>query len=145
MRNRSVRIMQREELCSSHRGQYVLCRQNSSWKRRGNKLLWYLLRYLQGKVTVLRKSNIRLFKPDMSVLKKSTRSWTGMPLARKSKIFGLHSSPANTTYAPLKTRLSSGFSLTRSFSDAPVAGKTKCGFPPQKLILRLIDSLYPDF
>ena len=83
--------------------------------------------------------------PYLRVSKKSTLSPVRMPFARKSKIFGLHSIPANTTYAPLKTRLSSGFSLTRSFSDAPVAGKTKCGFPPQKLILRLIDSLCPAY
>ena len=93
----------------------------------------------------------------------STLSPVGMPFARKSKIFGLHSlllrypkkiyalsayffrprrhnklfysatggnrllSSANTTPVPLKTRLLSGFSLTRSFFDAPVAGKTKFG------------------
>jgi len=60
-----------------------------------------------------------------SVSKKSTRSWTGMPLARKSKIFGLHSIPANTTPVPLKNSFSSYFSLTRCFSAAPVSGKTK--------------------
>ena len=32
-----------------------------------------------------------VFAAAVSVSKKSTRSWTGMPLARKSKIFGLHS------------------------------------------------------
>ena len=69
----------------------------------------------------------------MRVSKKSTLSWTGMPFARKSKIFGLHSIPANTTPVFFKTRFLSGFSLTRSFSDAPVAGKTKFGSPPQKI------------
>ena len=65
-----------------------------------------------------------------------------MPLARKSKIFGLHSILANTTPVPLKTRLLSGFSLTRCFSDAPVAGKTECGFSPhKKLNYRFIDRL----
>ena len=56
---------------------------------------------------------------------KRQRPWTGMPFAQKSKIFGLHSIPANTTPALLKIRLYSGFSLTRSFFDAPVAEKTK--------------------
>ena len=60
-----------------------------------------------------------------SVSKKSTRSWTGIPLARKSKIFGLHSIPANTTPVPLKNRLFSGFSLIMCFSAAHVSGKTK--------------------
>ena len=73
--------------------------------------------------------------PLLRVSKKSTLSPVGMPFARKSKIFGLHSIPANTTPVPLKTRLLSGFSLTRSFFDAPVAEKTKCGFPPQKIML----------
>ena len=40
----------------------------------------------------------------VSVSKKSTRFWTGMPLARKSKIFGLRSIPANTTPVSLKNR-----------------------------------------
>ncbi len=40
----------------------------------------------------------------LSVSKKSTRFWTGMPLARKSKIFGLRSIPANTTPVSLKNR-----------------------------------------
>ena len=40
----------------------------------------------------------------LSVSKKSTRFWTGMPLARKSKIFGLRSVPANTTPVSLKNR-----------------------------------------
>jgi hypothetical protein len=48
-----------------------------------------------------------------------------MPLARKSKIFGLHSIPANTTPVPLKNRLFSGFSLIMCFSAAHVSGKTK--------------------
>ena len=78
----------------------------------------------------------------LSVSKKSTRSWSGMPFARKSKIFGLHSILANTTPVSLKTRLLSGFSLTRCFSDAPVAGKTECGFSPhKKLNYRFIDRL----
>ena len=42
--------------------------------------------------------------PPLSVSKKSTRFWTGMPLARKSKIFGLRSIPANTTPVSLKNR-----------------------------------------
>ncbi len=63
----------------------------------------------------------------LSVSKKSTRSWSGMPFARKSKIFGLHSIPANTTPVPLKNRQISGFSLTKCFSAARVSGKTKCG------------------
>lgn len=63
----------------------------------------------------------------MSVPKKPTRSWTGMPLARKSKIFGLHSIPANTTPVSLKKPLKSVFSLIRCFSAAPVSGKTNCG------------------
>jgi len=48
-----------------------------------------------------------------------------MPLARKSKIFGLHSIPANTTPAPLKNSFLSYFSLTRCFSAARVSGKTQ--------------------
>ena len=40
----------------------------------------------------------------LSVSKNSTRFWTGMPLARKSKIFGLRSIPANTTPVSLKNR-----------------------------------------
>ena len=60
-----------------------------------------------------------------SVSKKSTRSWSGMPLARKSKIFGLHSIPANTTPVPLKNSFLSYFSLTRCFSAAHVSGKTE--------------------
>ena len=44
------------------------------------------------------------FIGKLSVSKKSTRSWTGMPLARKSKIFGLRSIPANTTPVSLKNR-----------------------------------------
>ena len=68
-----------------------------------------------------------------SVPKKSTRSWTGIPLARKSKIFGLHSIPANTTPVPLKNRLFSGFSLIMCFSAAHVSGKTKdAAWTPQK-------------
>ena len=63
----------------------------------------------------------------LRVSKKSTRSPVGMPFARKSKIFGLHSIPANTTSVFLKSRLLSGFSLTRCFFDAPVAEKTKSG------------------
>ena len=78
----------------------------------------------------------------LSVPKKSTRSWTGMPFARKSKIFGLHSIPANTTPVSLKNRLFSGFSLTRCFSAAPVSGKTKkAALPPQKQNLGFIDRL----
>ena len=65
--------------------------------------------------------------------KKSTRSPTGMPFARKSEIFGLHSIPVGTTPVSLKNRLFSGFSLTRCFSAAPVSGKTKkAALPPQK-------------
>jgi len=56
-----------------------------------------------------------------------------MPLARKSRIFGLRSIPANTTPVPLKNRLFSDFSLTRCFSAAHVTGKTKiAALPPQK-------------
>ena len=65
-----------------------------------------------------------------------------MPLARKSRIFGLHSIPANTTPVPLKNHLFSGFSLTRCFSAAHVAGKTKnAALPPQIQILGFIDRL----
>ena len=65
-----------------------------------------------------------------------------MPLARKSRIFGLHSIPANTTPVPLKNHLFSGFSLTRCFSAAHVTGKTKnAALPPQIQILGFIDRL----
>ena len=65
-----------------------------------------------------------------------------MPLARKSRIFGLHSIPANTTPVPLKNHLFSGFSLTRCFSAAHVTGKTKnAALPPQIQILGFIDGL----
>ena len=40
----------------------------------------------------------------LSVSKNSTRFWTVMPLAQKSKIFGLRSIPANTTPVSLKNR-----------------------------------------
>ena len=68
----------------------------------------------------------------LSVSKKSTRSWTGMPFARKSKIFGLHSIPANTTPVPLKNRFISVFSLIMCFFAAPVSEKTKCGLKAAK-------------
>ena len=74
---------------------------------------------------VFTKNPVHFCERDLSVSKKSTRSWTGMPLARKSKIFGLHSIPANTTPVPLKNRLFSGFSLIMCFSAAHVSGKTK--------------------
>ena len=48
-----------------------------------------------------------------------------MPFARKSKIFGLHSIPANTTPVLWKTRLLDGFSLIMCFSAAHVSGKIK--------------------
>ena len=82
------------------------------------------------------------FGSRKSVSKNSPRSWTGMPLARKSKIFGLHSIPVGTTPVSLKNRLFSGFSLTRCFSAAPVSGKTKkAALPPQKQNLGFIDRL----
>ena len=78
----------------------------------------------------------------MSVSKKPTRSPTGMPFARKSEIFGLHSIPVGTTPVSLKNRLFSGFSLTRCFFAAPVSGKTKkAALPPQKQNLGFIDRL----
>ena len=65
-----------------------------------------------------------------------------MPFARKSRIFGLHSIPANTTPVSLKNRLLSGFSLTRCFSAALVSGKTEnAALPPQIQILGFIDRL----
>ena len=116
----------------------------------------------------IKRSSPQILEGSLRVSKKSTLSWTRIPFARKSKIFGLHSlllrypkkiyalsayffrprrhnklfysatggnrllSSANTTPVPLKTRLLSGFSLTRSFFDAPVAGKTKSGSSPLK-------------
>ena len=85
-----------------------------------NVLPYTLIFYKYKKADARKNSCICL-----SVSKKSTRSWTGMPLARKSKIFGLHSIPANTTPVPLKNRLFSGFSLIMCFSAAHVSGKTK--------------------
>jgi len=58
-------------------------------------------------------------------VEKSTRFWAGMPLARKSRIFGLRSIPANTTPVSLKNRLFSCFSLTRCFSVAQAWEKQK--------------------
>ena len=69
--------------------------------------------------------------------KKSPRSWTGIPLARKSRIFGLHSIPANTTPVLLKNSFLSYFSLKRCFSAAPVSGKTKCGGTAAKIEFRI--------
>ena len=39
---------------------------------------------------------------NKSAPKKSTRSWTEVPFAENFLIFGLHSTPANTTHAFLK-------------------------------------------
>ena len=81
-------------------------------------------------------------KRRLRVSKKSTLSWTGMPFARKSEIFGLYSIPANTTPASLKNRLFSAFSLTRCFFAAHVAEKTKCGVNTATLPnLQFIDRL----
>ena len=113
----------------------------------------------------------------MRVSEKSTLSPVGMPFARKSLIFGLHSlllrypkkiyalsayffrprrhnklfysatggnrllSSANTTPVPLKNRLPSGFSLTRCFSAAPVAGKQNAAIRRKKSNFRFIDRL----
>ena len=57
----------------------------------------------------------------------SALSRTGMPFARKSLIFGLHSIPADTTPVFLKNCMFSNFSLIKCFFAAPVAEKTKCG------------------
>ena len=86
------------------------------------------------RVSVLKDTRLR-------VSKKSTLSWSRMPFARKSKISGLHSILANTTPVPPETRIISGFSLIRSFSDAHVAGKTKCAFAAGKSNFRFIDRL----
>ena len=83
----------------------------------------------QAQVSRLEKNALRriaVFR-RLRVSKKSTLSPVEMPFARKLKIFGLQSIPANTTPVPLKSRFSSGFSLTRCFFDAPVAEKTKFG------------------
>ena len=70
------------------------------------------------------KKYITIFR-YLRVSTKSPLSWTGMPLARKSEIFGLYSIPANTTPVFLKTAKFCGFSPTRCFFDALVAEKTK--------------------
>ena len=49
----------------------------------------------------------------------------GMPLARKSKIFGLRSIPANTTPVSLKNRYILRFFAYKCFSAAHVSGKTE--------------------
>ena len=41
-------------------------------------------------------NRIKICDNIISASKKSTRFWTGMPFARKSKIFGLHSIPVGT-------------------------------------------------
>ncbi len=50
-----------------------------------------------------------------------------MPLARKSKIFGLHSIPANTTPVPLKNSLKAIFRLQGVFPPHVSAEKRECG------------------
>jgi hypothetical protein len=49
-----------------------------------------------------------------------------MPLARKSKIFGLHSIPANTTPVPLKTAKKAVF-VTKEFFRRTCRRKNKNG------------------
>ena len=51
----------------------------------------------------------------MSVSKKSTRSPTGMPFARKSKIFGLHSIPVGTHPSALEKPLNKRFFAYKVF------------------------------
>ena len=63
----------------------------------------------------------------LSVSKKSTRFWTGMPLARKSKIFGLRSIPANTTPVPLKNRYILRFFAYKVFFRRACQRKNKKG------------------
>jgi len=63
-----------------------------------------------------------------------------MPLARKSRIFGLRSIPANTTPVPLKNRLFSDFSLTRCFSAAQAWEKRKMRRYRRKKIFRTTDT-----
>ena len=69
---------------------------------------------------------MRIFSYRLRVSTKSPLSWTGMPLARKSKIFGLHSIPANTTPVPLKTAKKAVFA-TKEFFRRTCRRKNKNG------------------
>jgi len=55
-----------------------------------------------------------------------------MPLARKSRIFGLHSIPANTTPVFLKNSLIAIFRLQCVFPPRLSAEKRKCGVTAAK-------------
>ena len=67
------------------------------------------------------------------MLKKSTRSPMGMPLARKSKIFGLRSIPANTTPSALEKPLNKRFFAYKVFFRRTCQRKNKkCGVTAAK-------------
>ena len=64
--------------------------------------------------------------------------WTGMPFARKSEIFGLHSIPANTTPVLLKNSFIAIFRLQGVFPPRMSAEKHKCGVNAARVKFKVI-------
>ena len=78
----------------------------------------------------LYKQNIRLLAVCESVDKIDTL-FVEMPFAENRMIFGLHSTPANTTHALWKTADKAVFAKIGVFLPHMSAEKQKCGLSPQ--------------
>ena len=85
----------------------------------------------------------------MSVSKKSTRSPVGMPLARKSMIFGLHSIPVGTHPSALEKPLNKRFFAYKVFFRRACQRKNeKCGVNAAKIefvVYRQTDIILQEF
>ncbi len=78
----------------------------------------------------------------MSVSKKSTRSPTGMPFARKSEILGMHSIPVGTTPVSFEKPLIQRFFAYKVFFRRTCQRKNeKSGVTAAKQNLGFIDRL----